>query len=253
MDDVMNCDALQPLLAAHVDGALTAAERAAVDGHVAGCAACREALAVQQAVRQAIRSHAPDFVMPAPPGLHTRIAASLAPAAAAPGWSSRLSAFAAAAILVLALGAMLLPVATWQSTVVLAAQMALDHLKCFSIDGDAHAETLTVAEAQRELLEDYGWHLDVPPTGGDADGRLVAVRRCLYGDGRAAHLLYRVGDTPISLFILPGQQRPAEQVQVFGQATELWSQGGHTFLLVGAAEVQPRLARMASTLRNGAE
>ncbi|MCC7123423.1 MAG: zf-HC2 domain-containing protein [Acidobacteria bacterium] len=250
----MTCDEFQPLLAAHADAALTAPERAAVDAHVAGCVACREALAVQQAVRQAIRTHAADLAVPAPPGLHTRVAASLAPAAAvAPGWSSRVSAFAAAAIVVLALGAVLLPVATWRSTVVLAAQMALDHLKCFSIDGDAHAETLTVAEAQRELLEDYGWRLDVPPTGGDADGRLVAVRRCLYGDGRAAHLLYRVGDTPVSLFILPGQQRPAEQLQVFGQATELWSQGGHTFLLVAAAEAQPRLARMASTLRNGAE
>ena len=40
-------------------------------------------------------------------------------------------------MVVLTLGAVLLPVATVRSTALLAAQLALDHLKCFTIDGDA--------------------------------------------------------------------------------------------------------------------
>ena len=57
-------------------------------------------------------------------------------------WTGRLTAFAAAAMVVLTLGAVLLPVATVRSTAVLAAQLALDHLKCFTIEGDADGEPI---------------------------------------------------------------------------------------------------------------
>jgi hypothetical protein len=137
--------------------------------------------------------------------------------------------------------------------VVLAAQLALDHLKCFTIDGDDHGRVLSVAEAEAELLHDYGWQLTVPQTGGAEHGRLVAVRRCIYGDGRAAHLLYRVDGEPVSLFILPGLERPADQLSLFGHDEVVWNTGGRTFVLVGAAGSRNALQQMASNLRNGAE
>ena len=71
------------------------------------------------------------------------------------------------------------PVVTARSTVVLAAQLALDHLKCFAIEPHDHGETVTVAEAEAELKGDYGWDLMVPPTAGAASGQLVAVRRSI--------------------------------------------------------------------------
>lgn len=253
----MICQTFETMLAAYADGSASETDRLRTEQHLATCAACRDALALQVAMRQMLRIHGRDAADLAPPGLRTRIAASLAaeqaPAAVVVGWGSRLSAFAAAAVLVLAVGGVVLPLVTSHSTVVLAAQMALDHIKCFSLDGHDHGETLPVAEAERKLLDDYGWHLDVPETAGDLAGRLVAVRRCLYGDGRAAHLLYRVDGEPVSLFILPGLERPAETLTMLGHDTVVWADGGRTFLLVGSEGSGPRLAQMASNLQNEAK
>jgi anti-sigma factor RsiW len=251
----MDCHTLQPLLAAYVDHG-PGVDRTMVEAHLATCPACGQALEVQRVMRQALSRHGRDTLTPVPPGLRTRLAATLA-AEARPavevGWRTRLSAFAAAAVLVLAVGAVAIPVVTGRSTVVLAAQMALDHLKCFTIDGHDHGETLTVAEAEAELFHEYGWQIDVPETGGAAEGRLVAVRRCLYGDGRAAHLLYRVGSAPVSLFILPGLERPAAELSLLGHDEVVWSAGGRTYMLVGGEGSRGLLRQMASTLRNEAQ
>lgn len=155
--------------------------------------------------------------------------------------------------MVLALGAVALPVITGRSNVVLAAQLALDHLKCFAIDGHDHGQVLSVAEAEAELLHDYGWQLSVPQTAGSDQGRLIAVRRCIYGDGRAAHLLYRVDGEPVSLFILPGLERPTDQLSLLGHDEVVWNTNGRTFMLVGNAGSRNALLQMASNLRNGAE
>lgn len=252
----MTCDQVHPLLAAYADGASSEAERAAIAAHLTGCDRCRRELAVQRVTRSALARHGRATAPMSPPGLATRIAATLAAERApelTPGWRLRLSAFAAAAIVVLALGAIAVPVITGRSAVVLAAQLALDHLKCFVIEPHDHGEAVTVAEAERELEHDYGWTLTVPPTAGAPGGRLVAVRRCLYGDGRAAHLLYDVVGKPVSLFILPGVERPAEQLSLLGHDEVVWSQGGRTYMLVGQAGLGPQLQAMASNLRHGAE
>jgi hypothetical protein len=251
-----NCEQFEPLLAACADGAASEAERVRVTAHVATCAACAQALQVQQLMHQTMARRGRGAADSAPPGLRTRIAATLAaerPPVIDIGWRTRLSAFAAAAVMVLALGAVALPVITGRSNVVLAAQLALDHLKCFTIDGHDHGTVLSVAEAEAELLQDYGWQLKVPETAGSAQGRLISVRRCLYGDGRAAHLLYRVDGDPVSLFILPGLERPAEQLSLLGHDEVVWNTGGRTFMLVGKGGSRNALQLMASNLRNGAE
>lgn len=244
------------LLSAYVDGVAVPADRRDVEAHLKVCAACRRSVEIQQAMRHALALHGRNAAAVAPPGLHTRISARLADERTplmAPGWRFRLSAFAAAALVVLAVSAVALPVVTGRSTVVLAAQLALDHLKCFTIEPHEHGESVTVADAEAELRREYGWELRVPPTAGDAEGRLVAVRRCLYGDGRAAHLLYMVGDQPVSLFILPGLQRPAAELSLLGQDEVVWTSGGRTYMLVAGAGLGNRLHEMASSLQNEAE
>jgi len=252
----MNCEQLEPFLASYVDGDLQAAEHARVAAHLHACAACRGAVEVQKLVRNALAAERSGLADQAPPGLRTRLAARLAEERGPTlevGWRTRLSAFAAAALVVLAVSAAVLPLLTERSTVVLAAQMALDHIKCFTIDGHVHDQPITKAEAEAELLREYGWPLEVPETLGPEGGRLVAVRRCLYGDGRAAHLLYRVDGAPVSLFILPGLTRPAESLTMLGHDEVVWTSGGRTYLLVGSAGERNRLMRMASNLQNGAE
>lgn len=252
----MTCDTLEPLLAAYVDGTATESERQQIDLHLDACAPCRQAVAVQQEVRQLLVARGRLTAAVAPPGLATRIAATLAaeqPAVLGPGWRFRLSAFAAAALVVLALGAVAVPVITGRSAVVLAAQLALDHLKCFLIEPHDHGEAVTVEEAQSELKRDFGWDIAVPPTPGLPDSRLVAVRRCLYGEGRAAHLLYAVDNRPVSLFILSGVEHAAAEVSLLGQDEVVWTRDGRTYLLVGASALRDRLHEMASHLRDGAQ
>jgi hypothetical protein len=168
-------------------------------------------------------------------------------------WSGRLSAFAAAAIVVLTLGAVLLPVVTIRSTVVLAAQLALDHLKCFTIDGDADGEPMSKPAAEAALKQEFDLTVAVPASIPEERFSLMAVRRCLYGDGRAAHLMYRFGGEPVSLFVVPGLSRPAAELSLFGHDQVVWTEGDRTYLLVARAGLRSDLARVASHLRNEAK
>jgi anti-sigma factor RsiW len=169
------------------------------------------------------------------------------------GWRGRLSALAAAALFVIVAGGITLPIVSGRSTILLAAQLALDHLKCFTIEGDGTAKTMSPAEAQAELQQEYGWSLRVSPGRGEDGLRLVGVRRCLYGDGRAAHLTYRAGDQPVSLFIIPGLSRPPQELSLLGHDQIVWNEGGNTFMLIGRSGGHQLLQRVASQLSDRAK
>lgn len=225
----------------------------ALDAHLASCPTCREALTAQRAIRSQLSAHRHALQPSVPPGIRTRMAAKLAgeahAEATAPGWGLRWSPVAAAAVLVLVLTAGLLPVLTGQSSVVLAAQLALDHVKCFFIDGDLHAEPVTAAEAESTMRRQHGWSVPVSETGGVGDSRLVSVRECLYGEGMAAHLLYRVGETPVSLFVMPDDSHAVARVSLLATDTVSWHQNGHTHMLVGPAGSRTTLDSMARHLQ----
>lgn len=257
----MTCHELEDDLAAYVDGLSPRA--AQIDEHIASCAACRDAAHVQRTARTVLKARAAELSPIAPPGLRTRIAANINDAAQAPGlkpqalplfgWTGRLSAFAAAAMVMLTLGAVLLPIATVRSTAVLAAQLALDHLKCFTIDGDADGQPIASTDAEATLLRDFDFSVTVPASLPSERLELLAVRRCLYGDGRAAHLLYRVNGEPVSLFILPGLTRPAAELSLFGHDEVVWTEGDRTYMLVARAGLASDLGRVASYLRTEAK
>ena len=83
--------------------------------------------------------------------------------------------------------------------------------------------------------------------------QLMAVRRCLYGDGRAAHLMYRLNGEPVSLFIVPGLTRPAAELSLFGHDQLVWTGGDRTYVLVARGGTRADLARVAPYLRNEAK
>jgi hypothetical protein len=143
-------------------------------------------------------------------------------------------------------GAVLLPIVTARSTVLLAAQLALDHLKCFVIDGDKENDPIAPAQAEEIIRIVHGRSLKVPPAIDSEGMKLVAVRRCLYGDGWGAHLLYRMNGEPVSLFILPGLARPAAELGVLGYSEIVWSSGEKTYMLVAGRGESDRLHRVAS-------
>lgn len=253
----MTCREVEDSLAAFADGLSTRA--AEIEAHVAACANCRRSAHMQRAARTVLRGRAAGLSLPAPPGLRTRLIAVGNAQVPSPkpqgllGWTGRLSAFAAAAVLVLTVGAVVLPIATIRSTTLLAAQLALDHLKCFRIDGDADGTPITKEQAESTLQREYDLSVTVPPSLDAERLQLMAARRCLYGDGRAAHLMYRLDGEPVSLFVMQGLARPAAQLSLFGHEQMVWTQGDRTYMLIAGAGSRNGLARVASYLQTEAK
>jgi len=250
----MQCREVEEKLASYVDGAANG-NAAAIAAHLATCDACRQLAHAQSVARTVLKARAAQLSPIAPPGLRTRIIANTANQPQEPilAWTGRLTAFAAAAMFVLTLGAVLLPVATIRSTTLLAAQLALDHLKCFTIEGDADGAPIAKQQAEATLKQDFDLIVKVPASLAAEKLELMAVRRCLYGDGRAAHLMYRLDGEPVSLFIVPGMSRPAAELSLFGHEQVVWTQGNRTYMLVARGGAGDGLARVASYLRNEAQ
>jgi len=250
----MNCRDVEEKLASYVDGDANG-NAAAIAAHLATCDACRQLAHAQSVARTVLKARAAQLSPIAPPGLRTRIIANTANQPQEPilAWTGRLTAFAAAAMVVLTLGAVLLPFATIRSTTLLAAQLALDHLKCFTIEGDADGAPIAKEQAEATLKQEFDLIVNVPPSLAAEKLELMAVRRCLYGDGRAAHLMYRLDGEPVSLFIVPGGSRPAAELSLFGHEQVVWTQGDRTYMLVARGGVGDGLARVASYLRNEAQ
>jgi len=250
----MQCREVEEKLASYVDGAANG-HAAAIAAHLATCDACRQLAHAQSVARTVLKARAAQLSPIAPPGLRTRIIANTANQPQEPilAWTGRLTAFAAAAMFVLTLGAVLLPVATLRSTTLLAAQLALDHLKCFTIEGDADGAPIAKQQAEATLKQDFDLIVKVPASLAAEKLELMAVRRCLYGDGRAAHLMYRLDGEPVSLFIVPGMSRPAAELSLFGHEQVVWTQGDRTYMLVARGGAGDGLARVASYLRNEAQ
>ena len=60
-------------------------------------------------------------------------------------------------------------------------------------------------------------------------------------------MLYRVDGEPVSLFIIPGMQRPAAELSLFGHDQLVWTEGDRTYMLVARGGLRGDLARVAST------
>jgi hypothetical protein len=136
---------------------------------------------------------------------------------------------------------------------VLAAQLALDHLKCVRLVGSG--TTVNPVVATREWTSRYQWTPRLPPPNRTGRATLRGVRRCLYGHGHLAHLLYEVDGRVISLFVLPRGEHPAtatpEAHGFLGQRARVWAEGDQTYAMVGDVPDE-RLASLAEQFR-GAE
>jgi anti-sigma factor RsiW len=112
-----------------------------------------------------------------------------------------------------------------------AAQLTLDHLKCFALFEEPAG--LAPADVQAELKARHGIDIALPAVQA-ADGlTLVGGRRCVYLEGSLAHLLYRKGAVHVSLFVLPtGAKLSQTEVDVLGHSAVAFTKGGRTWVVL---------------------
>jgi anti-sigma factor RsiW len=251
-----SCASIDILVTPYIDGELGPADRQLVDHHIGRCGACRSRVAAEQSVRDLMQERKTGLCHGHAPALlrsHCAAAARLSAAAAktraagtpaigrgVTGWLAPLG--AAASLFVIVGGAFLYQ-ATEQSSHLLAAELAADHMKCFAMN--AVLGTRQSADTvQSSMASGFGWTMRLP-SGAEREGlELVGARPCLYGEGKIAHIMYRHNGQPLSLFMLPRTARPEQLVETLGHECAIWSSADRTFVLVSResrADVQ-RLA-----------
>jgi anti-sigma factor RsiW len=238
-----SCREIDPLLTPYIDGETTAAERTMVGAHLTGCPPCRHRVEAEQAAREAVRARVSRPC--APEHLRKRCRKTATPLGRLTSTysSSTLSMFA---VVIVVAGGVSVYGLTRLSPSLLAAQLALDHVKCFSI----HESTtpLDVTTAEHQLAEQYGWELPVPVAPASDGLQLVGVRRCFCGEGPAIHLMYRHRGDPLSLYLIPNDARASVSTEVFGHDALMWSNQNTTFVLLGK-ETPGELRQLAADLK----
>jgi anti-sigma factor RsiW len=244
-----DCTSIDPLVTPYVDGELSAADRTRVDDHLRRCAPCYSRIAAEGAVRDLMRARRSGLSMErASESLRSycngltgqggdaaaRERDAVRVAAGRTGWLPTrwtLGPLALAATLVLVVAGAFLSQATRYSSRLLAAELAADHVKCFTANSILGTHDAPAA-VESSMLSAFGWQLHLPKQLDASGYELVGARRCLYGEGKVAHLMYRDEGRPVSIFMLPKSMRPEELVEVLGHEAAIWSSGDRTFVLV---------------------
>jgi anti-sigma factor RsiW len=244
-----HCQSIDRLVTPYVDGIINDTDRDLVDRHLSACRPCRGRVHAERAVHALICTRRATLGGGAvPPALRARCALLGRPATSllrTATWRVRATGFALAAGLVLVVAGAFVFEATERSTRVLAAELTADHMKCFRvINGGpgAHPEPQAV---ESSMASSFGWQMRLPEHADRAGLELVGARRCVYGGGVVAHIMYRHNGNPMSIFMLPERARPQELIEMMGHQAAIWSVGNRTFVLI-AREPRAEVERLAS-------
>lgn len=245
---MLDCTRVDPLLTAYVDGALGPDEARAVSQHVAACGTCAAAARAERDARDAIvQARVVLRQATVPVALIAqcrRQAQDAGRASARPRWVRG----AIAASLLVAVGGALYGVTAVSSTA-LAAELTADHLKCIAVNATLGTHQ-SAGQVAADLADRVAWQTNAPAAVERLAGlTLVGERLCLYGEGRAAHVMFTDAQgVPVSLFMLPRTVRQPEAATIFGYHSRMWSIAGHTFVLVTHAP-DAETEQLAATLR----
>jgi anti-sigma factor RsiW len=244
-----DCHRIDVLVTPYVDGDINDTDRDLVDRHLGLCRPCRGRVHAEQAVHALLRTRRSALGDAAvPPALRARCASlgrSSASILRGPTWRARAMGFALAAALVLIVAGAFVYEATERSTRVMAAELTADHMKCFHAVNNLLGTHEEPEAVERSMASALDWQMRLPEHSERAGLELVGARRCLYGEGVVAHIMYRHNGNPVSIFMLPGSARPEELIEVMGHRAAVWSVGNRTFVLI-AREPPAEVERMTS-------
>jgi anti-sigma factor RsiW len=258
LETMSDCRGIESSLAPFVEGDEGACDRAHVETHLEACPACRDLADAERTAHELVRARRHELRGTAPDRLRARCAAAAHPVPmpavrSTPPWLR----FSMAATLVLAGGFVLL-LGLGRGVESYAAQLAADHVKCFTFPPASPAAD--VASLGRSWQEANGWPLRIAAGGpDDPEGlELVGLRRCGSTRGRVAHLLYRWRDAPLSVYVL-NQQLPGlgdlqrrsfgyAHLKRLGEEEIIWSERGRTYAVVARASAAD-LQRVATHVR----
>lgn len=258
----MRCQDLDPVLATYVDNEALPQERAAVDTHLAKCPPCRERVAGERAARLVVQSRRESLRCCASEALRSRCerlttstpsSSSIPRLPAAALLKRRWVPLSLAATLLLAVAGVFV-LGTGDSVEVFAAQLALDHVKCFKFTPDAAVKP-EPAILEREWASTRGWGIKVPSSAPEHNLELMGVRRCGSTSGRVAHVLYRWHGEPLSVYVLPSSIEPSgairKVVDTMGHEAIVWTHDGRTYAVVARGS-RDEIARVANYVRGSA-
>jgi anti-sigma factor RsiW len=232
-----DCRDLDTLLAPYVDGEARPIDCAAVDAHLRNCAPCRERAEQERSIREALVNCREQLRPRASDALRRRCEACRPAAAVIPRlplarrpWVP----MSMAATLVLAIAGVFL----WGlkgGSQALAAQLVVDHVKCFEF-----APSPTILPDAKALSREWaavrGWTLKIPESTTSEELQLLEVRRCISTRGMTAHVLYRWHGQPLSVYVLNSHDPrigPVPQiVERLGEEAIMWSKGDRTYAVV---------------------
>lgn len=255
-----NCREIEANLAAYIDGEPTTVESRTIDTHLKACPPCARRAAAERTARELVCSHRERLRGCAPGDLRQRCASLRANAGVRTARRRYWLPVSLAASLLLVAG--VLSIFIWGSAVeTYAAQLAVDHVKCFQFLPEASAAADATLMG-RTWQEANGWSLKVAASSRDEQLQLIGIRQCGSTKGRVAHIFYKWRDQPLSVYVLNGTVDRAsksaqghdqyEPVARFGENTIIWFQRGRTYAVVSRAPL-PDLQHVAGYVRRATE
>lgn len=244
-----DCRDVEPFFASYVDGEAELQKRVEVDTHLLACPPCRDRVAGERAAREVVRARRERLRPCASGALRARCAAQASPrpvsAAPVPPRVSRpWLPLSLAATLALAVGGVFF-LGLNNSVEALAAQLALDHVKCFQFP-PANTVQPDAAELGAEWERARGWAVQIPPSAANHRLELVGIRRCASTEGITAHMMYKWRDGPLSVYVLDSTAgrlgEAGHFVRKLGQEAVIWEKDGRTYAVVArghASELEP--------------
>ena len=232
-----NCADIDRLMTPYVDDEVDTTDRQAVDVHLAECSRCRDRADAERTARRIMRSHASTLPQPAPAALRARCVgavSSFGTPVRRTGVGKRVRRWvplSMAATVLLAATGVFMAGQQERLEASFAAQLAIDHEKCFAEFGTGHPR-LDAALAEARLAVDYGYDVSVPASSDREEIELVDVRSCDYDGGQLAHLLYEVEGRPVSVFVNPEAWHAERSLEVVGHQTRFWSDDKAAYVLV---------------------